>query len=79
MPGERISISTANYPELKDLAQGDNISLNISGKIAGNDGDMVEIETTSIETQKDEAGQFMKKMMKQPEMEGGYDNEDEEA
>lgn len=68
MPGEIITIRTERYPELRGLEEGDSVRMTVTGKISMNDGETVEVETESIETEADDAAQFQKKMSKQPNM-----------
>lgn len=78
MPNENIMIGLGNYPELKDLAEGDSGKLVIDYVVKSNDGENLEIETQAIENQDDESKRFHRDMSRQENMMGAYDEEEED-
>lgn len=81
MPGETIEIDTANYPDLASLAQGDDVSLKIKGKVTTVDEEgKLEITTSSIEqTDVNPAKNALKGLMHDKNQKQGMAQADDEG
>lgn len=79
MPKEQISIPIKNYPELKDISEGDDVKLTVDAKVLSNDGETLEIETRSIESELDNAAQFQKDMSRNPINNYGQGQQDDNS
>lgn len=62
MPGEVISVSIENYPDLVDLQEGDAVTIKGKVSVAGEDGTL-EITTESIESNVNTAEKELRTMV----------------
>ena len=76
MPGEIITIDSANYPDLAKIEDGEQVELKVVGTKTSDEDGGIQIETTSIEQMNVNPAKKSLKEMKKPGMHMGKPDND---
>jgi len=76
MPGEIITIDSANYPDLAKIEDGEQVELKVVGTKTSDEDGGIQIETTSIEQMNVNPAKKSLKEMKKPGMPMGKPDND---
>ena len=71
MPGEKITIDPANYPELAKIEDGEQVELKVMGVKSTDEDGMIQIETSAIEQTNANPAKKGLKDLKKPSPAGG--------